>query len=519
MTSPEGNNTAPSGMLTRAMTWAFLAFAVIVIVEMIIVLAVKGIWFDEVWSLFVARHDLPLSEIYLERWRWDVHPPLFHFAAWLFEPLTGENIVARRLLNFVPLIIALLAAGLIALRRPQTRVPLIIAAVIILPNPLAFNFFVEHRSYYALISAWFIACSGLLAIALENRDYERSDRWLALLIVPAAIVTLNLHYFCALVAGVMLGAFIISEWVQGRRRWASWLFLSGVLGSIFLLTAAYMQREQLAAAGGYLEWSTSTFGAIKVAASDLAIIFGLNLAALFALLPLVRARRDRSVLAIARESRRARFVIAGFCAIGAAIIVAVIANAVHSMLLRRYLMPLLPVGGIMLGVAVADRLSRHRLLYAAVLANGLLVATAFAVWGGKRQNWNELAQHIGTEVRACPGTRVLAVPDWLMKDFRPPPISLPDEAMAFGYEMLGDRYGFDPLIRSATAEPLAPSRECPTIVWAEHYQMFPPLPALVADRARLTVTPEASAGAVLRRSQTGFVMIFPVAGAATGPPR
>ena len=31
----------------------------------------KGIWYDEAWSVFLARHP--------ERWLYDAHPPLFTF--------------------------------------------------------------------------------------------------------------------------------------------------------------------------------------------------------------------------------------------------------------------------------------------------------------------------------------------------------------------------------------------------------------------------------------------------------
>ena len=72
----------------------FVASLAVILTGLVFAAAHKGIWYDEMWSMFMARHDLPLGPTYSQRWSYDVHPPLFSFTSWLFEPVTGESIVA-----------------------------------------------------------------------------------------------------------------------------------------------------------------------------------------------------------------------------------------------------------------------------------------------------------------------------------------------------------------------------------------------------------------------------------------
>ena len=53
----------------------------------------RGIWIDEIWTLWMSQHDLPLGEVIAHRWTQDVHPMFFFALNWALRPLVGDDIV------------------------------------------------------------------------------------------------------------------------------------------------------------------------------------------------------------------------------------------------------------------------------------------------------------------------------------------------------------------------------------------------------------------------------------------
>jgi hypothetical protein len=424
----------------------------------------KGLWYDEAWSLFMARHP--------DHWLYDAHPPLFYHLSALFEPASA---LAGRLLNLLYLGIAAVSVFALARPRPEARRALTIAAVVLLANPVALYAVIDFRSYALLLAAWGTAVASFLAVSLDERDFEPGDWPTAVIGGVGIVLALNIQYFSALLVGTMLGVFIVSEWVTGQRRWAVMHFLAAALGSAFLLATMAVHYPFLQKIA-QLEWTKSLWGAIKIVASVMLWLFCSNLVGLLAAIRLP-----------------GRFAVTCAVAIVAAILVALAANTVHGILLWRYLMPLAPVAAALIAVQ-SRRMAPW--LYAALLANALIVAGVYLMFDPRR-NWEELGQEIGSIVRSCPSTMVVTLENWRMAGLAPYPLRDQKQVLALGQGLVGREYGFE-----LANGPASPSR-CPVVVWTEHYRFPIPKPAEISARAGVPGTVVA-----IKRSETGFIAVL-----------
>jgi len=446
--------------LTLFAIGSIMAFSVVAI-------ACEGLSYDEAWSLFMVQHP--------GRWIYDAHPPVFY---WLSSLLGPTSDIAGRLLNLLYLAFATGAVMVIGRQKPSARLQLTIAAVVMVACPLCLYAIVNFRSYTLMLALWGITVATFLAVALDQLDFQRGDWPVAALGGIGIVGSLNLHYFDTLLVASMLGIFIVSEWLAGQRRWALLHIAAAGAGSAIFLFLVTIHLPTLRAISSQLEWSSSLFGSIKVAASVLALIFCVNLAALYA--------------AIGKPQR-----FAGVCAVAliTAVGVALAANAMHGVLLRRYLMPLVPVGAALIAAQIRSLNSR---MYVAMLANAVLASGAYLVLSSER-NWDVLAELIGRAVKDCPSTQVIGVQNWRMAGIEPDP--LPDQAKvyALGYGFVARHHNF----RLRMAGPAASAATCPVIVWAEHYQYPMPTPAQIASRANVH-----GKFTEIWRSKTGFAAVF-----------
>lgn len=454
----DGGRTEPPFFLAGAAATLF-AIGLVAVVAM----QRKGLWYDEAWSLFMAQHP--------SRWLYDAHPPLFYYLGSFFKP---DGAFAGRLLNFLYLAIAAAAAMVIVRREPHAKTPVTIAAILLVANPLALYALIDFRSYALLLAAWGSALASFLAVSLRDRDFEPADWPIAAVGSAGIIIALNLHYLGAAFVGTMLGIFIISEWLGSQRRWALIHCAAGIVGATALMATLTVHSPYLRQIA-QLEWSSSLWGSIKVVVSVLALLFCANLVAL-----------------IAAVRRPSRFALACAVAIAATIVVALTINAMHGVLLRRYLMPLVPVAAALIGVQ-CRRVEPK--LYAAMLMNALAVTAVYLLYDPRR-NWDELGERIGSIVKACSSTKVVAVQNWRMAGLAPYPLPDQKEVLALGQGMVGKRFGFHPIMAAAS-----PSR-CPVVVWVEHYHFPVPRPQDIAARANVPGKVVA-----VKQSETGFIAI------------
>src|SRR5438067_936890 len=81
----------------------------------------RGVWYDEVWSLYYAHHDLGFWHALVDRWLKDNHPPAFYALGWLAYPAVGDDLFARRMLNLIPLAAAIAAIAWLAASDRRVR--------------------------------------------------------------------------------------------------------------------------------------------------------------------------------------------------------------------------------------------------------------------------------------------------------------------------------------------------------------------------------------------------------------
>lgn len=432
----------------------------------------KGLWYDEAWTLFLSRHP--------ERWLFDAHPPLFFKLTSLFAP---ANEIVGRLLNILYLAVAGLLTLILAGRTERARGPLAIGAVVMLTNPLALYAIIDFRSYALLLAAWGSAVASFLVIHHLEDDFEAPQTSVAAISSGGIIAALNLHYLSSGLVGTMLGVFIAFEWIDGKRRWAVIHFTAGVVGSVLLLATIWIHWPHLQEIGE-LEWASSTLKAVTIIVSVFALLFGANIVAFGASLWRLADNEDL------------RFALACVTALIAASAVAVSLNAFHGVLLTRYLMSFVPVAAIAVGTLASRNLGPR--LYAAFVANALVVALIYLVTD-RRENWSALGREIAAIKRGCPKTQIVSVQSWRMAGFRSYPLKDDKAALQLGYDLVGKRYGFSPIM---TSEAVRPGR-CPVVVWAEHYRFPIPSPQDIAHRANVS-----GRFGEIRSSKTGFIAIF-----------
>jgi hypothetical protein len=353
-----------------------------------------------------------------------------------------------------------------------------------LSNPLVLYAVIDFRSYCLMLAAWGVAVATFLASALRSDDLGRADAPLAAVSVIGITLALNLHYVCTLLVGSMLGVFIISQWLARHRRWAILHFAAGVLGTGLFLFNLSRHLPHLAGIAGVLEWSTSALGAVKVAASVLALLLGANVFVIYA------------ALHGKPPSRELHFALTCVAALIVATAVALMMNALHGVILRRYLMPLAPVAAALLGTLAARNFSPR--LFAGFLLNALAVASVYLLLDPRR-NWDALGARIGKIVASCPRTQVIGVQNWRMLGSKPYPLIDQQKVYALGYKQVGRNHGFRPAMAAGEVT----AGDCPVVVWAEHYRA--PVPALSDIAARARVKGRLR---FVKRSDTGFIAVF-----------
>lgn len=186
---------APRGRLREAwrasVPWLLLAGAVSV---RVIRLAAQGLWFDETYTVFVAR--LPLREAWAALVADGVHPPLY-YALTRLALVFGESEVTVRLPS------VLLGAASVPMlfylaRRWAGERAALFASVLLMLSPLAIWYSREARMY-ALLGFIFIACMLTFDVLLE-----RWTAWRALAFILAHLLAYLTHYFALLVPVVEL---------------------------------------------------------------------------------------------------------------------------------------------------------------------------------------------------------------------------------------------------------------------------------------------------------------------------
>ena len=452
-------------------------------------MATRGIWYDEIWSVYVARHDIGFVEALRTRWLTDNHPPAFYALAWLAEPGVGDTIGARRALNFLPVVLAGGVLWWFARRRGDLIPFILLLIVMLLASREMIAAMADHRAYATQLSGNAVLATALAAIATARDDYARTDRGLLASTALTMLLCFNLHFIGALISGAVVGVVGIMLSVSGRRGWGLRLLGTALLAAVPSAIACVVQRRLLVDTATHF-WATTSNGHARKLLSRAAttaawcnpLATGAGLWTLF--------RGDR-----ADTMRRFAAILFVACVLtGLALYVA---NTVRPFLVTRYLTALQPFLLAILAALAAGTILSHRASWWGTIA----VATGTLSYGATvtpaQRNWTDTAAHIARQVAACPETVVHARGHWIAVDH---PHLMTNEAaiVRFGYERLARAYGF-------AIEPLGSTRRssrCPTLLWVEH------LPGRSVDARSLVQAAglPASHRATLWHGETGIVV-------------
>ncbi len=518
-------SAATRGLSMAAAVRITVVFLLFCVACMIAIARMKGLWLDEVWSLWMSRHDLGFADAARERWLHDTNPPFFYMAAWMAEPLTRLGVFGARLLNLLPLLFLAASASYLAVTRPALRAFVLVFAVLVAASPAFLRFFGEDRSYFSQLSFAATLALGLYAIEAGGEDFDpRRDGALAAITALAVLFIFNLHQAAALIAGVVLGVAILMNWRAGRRRWAGLLFAMGLLSAIPMIVSMMVQAPYLRSVAQDFWIVTPLREAAWIMTSTLLKAVALNAAALgAAALVLTEAWRARRTGAMAEAPAPGAFGFAAVMMIGlvAACIAMLVLNAVKPLIIPRYLITLVPYGGAAVAALGARVLLSRAWVFALFIANAALVCAFVTEDEAFTGNWNDNAEVIQEQVAECPSTLVYAIDPARLNQSGVPEHTPPNAPAVheWGYAYEGAVYGFHVVIdRPAEVKALPRARDCPTLLWGEHtYGMGLTQASApqIARYAHLPLDAASLAHATFTLSDSGFVLSVP----APAPPR
>lgn len=250
--------------------------------------AFRGAWLDEAYSVWFAGHDVSFHDALVFRWLRDGHPPLYYAYSWLLQPWLGESLGRFRLINLGGLLVGAATALHLGRRGDGARF-LLPFALLVAANPFFLLYAAELRSYFLQL----VLCACLLAQLRPLLLGERPELLHWALLATTAVLLVNLHYVGSLVAFALLGlaALILAR----QRRWRA----AGALVGIACVGAALLTA---AVATFLLRTSPTPTNATPpvralafIAATLLAGVIANPPAALAAIPRLYRAARSRNV--------------------------------------------------------------------------------------------------------------------------------------------------------------------------------------------------------------------------------
>lgn len=472
----------------------------------LLVARMKGVWLDEIWSLWMSRHDVGFSQALHQRWLQDTNPPFFYMAAWLFEPLTRLDLFASRLLNLIPLALSSAAFVWLGVTRPRLRAFLIVFSVLIVCSALFVGDFGELRSYFSQLCAAGVLASALFAAETEGRDFERRDLGLALVMLMSAMAVMSFHQVSALITGTLMGVVALAHLLARRPRWGLALLTIAFLAGLPLVGGEIAEWPYLKAAARVFWVTTTTGDALHMVASQTIKALLLNAAAAGAGVYVLTGLRQAPAKPLPASLR---FAAVMAIALGLACVLVVAVNAIKPLIIPRYLIMLTPYWRAALAAVAADVIFSRRWIFALLIANAAIVTAYTTQDEANTGNWNDGAEIIADAVDSCPQTLVYAVDPFLLL---PPGAAAPvpdntETVHEWGYGYVAARHGFQVhILHPAGIRALPLAARCPTLVWSEHdYNNRLGLKD-IALRAKLPTDPDSLARMTLSRTDSGFVL-------------
>jgi len=181
-------------------------------------LDVQSIWYDEGWSIHLARESLS-NALRQAASPGHTHPPAYYLLLMLWERIWGHSVYAMRGLSVVMGVLACWGVWWTTRLFYGKRAALAAATLLALsPSHVIYS---QETRMYALVVLWAVFFPGVLYRVLRGGQLRWRDWLLLLLIELGAVYT---HYFAVLMvaAGVLWGAAVlfVERW-RGNTESAS----------------------------------------------------------------------------------------------------------------------------------------------------------------------------------------------------------------------------------------------------------------------------------------------------------
>lgn len=439
----------------------------------------RGPWLDEFWTLWLSKHDVPLTAAVRERWLIDVHPPFFTGVNWLVQTWAGDSILVRRLMNFLPLIASLLLATALCRRYPNNRNYIIICAFMIVTSPVSSYNMTEIRSYFTQICCMTSLIICLYTMMTLSRDaLIRDHRLLAVSLFLLILLTLNIHYVTTVVATSIVATSGLCMLVRRQWNWFFLLLAAGLVASVPLMAWFITQTAFLDQISGTFWIKVSLPIALKTLIAQIVKSFGFNLAVLAALAillaNLLQMRRTGGVTADRVRSEidppgvgtgHALFVIAMIAGLACAAALLLAVNIKHPHLfVARYLSSIALTTIAIVAALIVNVVRQRRLLFTLLLLNGALIYGITVISHALDRGWDSAASLIQAQKNQCASSKVFAAE-------YPANYVVPnqDQVIDWAYHVEAARYGFPVQVLTSRAPlDLSQGERCPAILWIDH---------------------------------------------------
>lgn len=436
----------------------FAAFAGIALAAIIFAALTRGVWLDEFWSLRLGAREIPLAQLWSDRWASDPHPPLANLLYWTVSSSGVETMPGRRLLLNVPSFLAFLATTVFFALRDRNRwasfpVLLFVLALSLYGVVTAYS---DYRSY-----GWQCTAVGAL-IQYGNHvlRHEHADRTADTIGAVATCAAIALHYVGGVVVSAYLGLLIAAVWHKYGAARAVRVLLPAIAGWGAMLASGAVLFQRRSADIDYSWIHTSTFQALG--------LFGLALAGVLLANPVATIMAMRHRLSAGPE-RTFALVLASAATCSAALLLGL--NALTPIIIDRYLIGWQLLVVALVALACEAALARRQVSIAAVISVGVLMLSASAYAAASMPGWTVNARTIAAQVAACPSTRVYALSHWRLANTRHTNIARREtQVVADGYRRTAAPYGFTVTVLPLTsASRLTLDPRCPTMLWIEHF--------------------------------------------------
>ncbi len=462
-----------------------------------------GLWYDELFTLYVTRPGLYLEFALNEYWLQDNHPPLFYFLSWTTNFL-GNSVELRRLINAAAFLAACGVFATIWRRRIIAPTTLTLFAFAMIAGHLFAGIAAELRSYFISL-----LLPGLLALLLlelarplaEGGSQPARARPVISTFVVAALA-MNLHFITTIVASSLFAAFFLRALLERNAFALRWTFASGAvaLAPFLILTVLAFAK---------LEANTRSFWAepglvqglrtlLETGLGSVPDILPLAIIALAGLLLIVlRIMRER----VLRVSDRDLLTICAALVIFGIAVLAV--HAIRPVIVGYYLVGAIGPATLACALAATGALGgltrRGQIVGVGTVViwslGALFINTSHSLrW---ETSYHPNAQFVRDTLEACPQTLVHRDP-YPHRDLTalPPEENRIVSLMSYGF--LADLYGFE----LEPWESRAMAGTCPTLFWA-NYDNYRHPAGTVLKRLRRRGYPVTS----LKRVQLGYGVV------------